>query len=315
MKNLVEARLYISGPMTGIPDHNLPAFFDAADVLASLGYLAENPGDNDGRTLEAALGNAGTTGRTWSDYLRIDIARLAKCDGVVVLPGWQQSKGANLEVDVATRLGMPIMCLTPGCLRDDLDCGPTCHPWELVPRVRAIGISGYARAGKDTAGRILVEHHGYLRVSFADKLKELALLIDPTLISANADLDNNWRLKEFVTDEGWEAAKEYPEVRRLLQAIGTGVRDIVGPNTWVELAMRGIPDGSKVVFTDARFPSEAEAIKSVGGVIWRVARNGYEPVNGHLSEVALDDWPWDLAIPNNGTLSDLEHIVDMAMVA
>lgn len=306
-------RLYISGPMSGQTDHNLPAFFAAADTVRSLGYLVENPGDNDGATLEAALGNAGTTGRTWSDYLRVDLARLAKCDGVVVLPGWQQSRGATLEVDVATRLGMPIMCLVPGCVKDSLDCVPQCHPWQLVPRVRCIGISGYARAGKDTLGHVLVERHGYIRASFADKLKELALLIDPRL---SDDLYYNpITVKDHVEAVGWEKAKETPEVRRLLQAIGTGVRDIIGANTWVELAMRDIPDGSKVVFTDARFPSEAEAIKASGGVIWRMSRNGCNPVNGHVSEVALDDWNFDLAIPNNGTLADLEHIVDMAMVA
>ncbi len=302
-------RGYIAGPMTGCVDHNLAAFFATADTVRALGYLAENPGDNDGATAKAAVGNSSTSMRTWSDYLRIDIARLTKCDFVVVLPGWQQSRGANLEVDIAQRLGMPITCLARawpknGAHHDD------CDTWQIVPRVRAIGLSGYARAGKDTVGKILVKQHGYVRASFADKLKDLALRVNPIADCAG------YPLSHYVGEAGWEDAKDrLPEVRRLLQAIGTGVRDIVGPNTWVDLAMRDIPDGSKVVFTDARFPSEAEAITAASGALWRVTRPGHVPVNGHISETALDDWPFDRGIANNGTIGDLEHIVNMAMIA
>ena len=108
------SRLYIAGPMSGFADFNMPAFFEAAEHVWLLGHEAENPADNDDPALDLSLANAlrnKANGATWESYLRRYLARLVKCDGVVVLPGWQRSAGAALEVDVATRLGMPVYCL------------------------------------------------------------------------------------------------------------------------------------------------------------------------------------------------------------
>ena len=305
-------RAYVCGPMTGLPDFNFPAFFDAASALRSLGHGVENPADNDGPTCATSLAGAlaaKEAGATWADYMRRDLPRIAKCDAVVVLPGWQRSRGASLEVDIATRLGMPIMCILRTSTFSTVRSGvfDEYHKWTLVPRIRAMGLSGYARSGKDTVGGILVAKHGYIRASFADKLKELTLLIDP-IVGYPGELDDI-TLFETVDAVGWGDAKENPEVRRLLQAIGTGVRDIIGPDTWVNLAMRDLPDGSKVVFTDARFDSEANAIKAAGGEVWRVERPGHGPVNGHVSETALDAWPFDAYICNDAGLDVLAHRV------
>ena len=49
-----------------------------------------------------------------------------------------------------------------------------------------IGISGYATAGKDTIGEILVENHGFRRIAFADKLREVLLALNPIV-----DLDGD----------------------------------------------------------------------------------------------------------------------------
>lgn len=309
-------RLYVAGPMSGMPDFNFPAFFAAADTLRALSYDVENPADNDGPTLEIALANAkasvaaqGGEGASWASYLKRDMVRIFGCDGVCVLPGWQKSRGANLEVDVATRLGMPIYCLQYVASRPPTEL--TAH-YALVPRVRTIGLSGYARSGKDTVGRILVEQHGYVRASFAQALKALSLTIDPITHRAGTDAI---RLAQLIDGIGWEEAKDgYPEVRRILQRLGTGVRDVVGENTWVDLAMRGLPDGAKVVFTDCRFPNEAEAIKRAGGHVWRVTRHDCGPVNGHISETALDDFDFDDHIYNGSTLDDLAERVRMALL-
>lgn len=90
-------RLYIAGPMTGYPDLNYPAFRAAATQLGALGYPTENPADNDDGTA-----------RTWSDYLRLAIRQMLTCDGVALLDGWEDSKGARLEVHIATEIGMPV---------------------------------------------------------------------------------------------------------------------------------------------------------------------------------------------------------------
>lgn len=88
-------RVYISGPMTGYPDDNFPAFNAKAAELEAEGYEVENP---------AAKGVI--DGWEWSDYLRYDLRVLTECDAVYTLDGWEGSRGASLEMHVAKALGL-----------------------------------------------------------------------------------------------------------------------------------------------------------------------------------------------------------------
>lgn len=90
-------RLYISGPMTGIPEWNFPAFNAAADRLRGLGFDVVNPADG-----------GAEEGKAWEAYLREDLRLLLDCDAVATLPGWRNSRGARLEVHVAESLGMDV---------------------------------------------------------------------------------------------------------------------------------------------------------------------------------------------------------------
>ncbi|MBS4077273.1 DUF4406 domain-containing protein [Pseudomonas sp. MBT-4] len=91
-------RLYLAGPMTGIEDFNYPAFNAMAERLRAAGYDVENPADH------------GTVdGADWADYMAYDLTRLGLCGQVAVLPGWENSKGARLEVHIARELGMPLV--------------------------------------------------------------------------------------------------------------------------------------------------------------------------------------------------------------
>ena len=91
-------KLYIAGPMTGLPEFNYPAFFDAAALLESVGHEPINPARTDGR--EGCKG--------WLDYMRCSLRDIADCDGVATLPGWGDSRGAALEVHIARSLDLPI---------------------------------------------------------------------------------------------------------------------------------------------------------------------------------------------------------------
>jgi hypothetical protein len=162
-----------------------------------------------------------------------------------------------------------------------------------------IGLAGYAQSGKDTLANMLVEQQGYTRLAFADVLRECLYALDPSLRTPRATLRN------YVDHLGWDEAKRNPEVRELLQRLGTEVgRNILGPDIWVETAMRKVEPGGKYVFTDVRFPNEADAIARIGKVI-RIIRTGYGPVNGHPSETAVDDYPYDGILLNDGDLSAL----------
>ena len=94
-------RLYISGPMSGHPELNFPAFFAAETKLRSFGFDVINPASI--QPLDPA--------KSWRDYMREDIRALIDCEGVATLLGWGVSKGARLEVEIARMLGMTILPL------------------------------------------------------------------------------------------------------------------------------------------------------------------------------------------------------------
>ena len=71
--------------------------------------------------------------------------------------------------------------------------------------------------------------------------------------------------------------------------------------------MIGAKAGDKLVFTDVRFPNEAEMIKSLGGEIWRIQRPGIAPINNHPSESAMDDWQFDKVILNSAGVEGLKQ--------
>jgi len=90
-------KLYISGPVSGMPGLNKDAFNSAERALASLGYEVTNP-----------IKNGVPDDAPWIDHMRADIAMMMqnKCDGVAMLPGWEASKGAWAEVELARSLGL-----------------------------------------------------------------------------------------------------------------------------------------------------------------------------------------------------------------
>ena len=90
-------RVYISGPMTGLPGLNYDEFNHKAILFRTWGHEVSNPTEQVGE------------GKTWSEFLKGDLVELIlKCDAVYVLPGWEQSEGACLEICVAQALGIPV---------------------------------------------------------------------------------------------------------------------------------------------------------------------------------------------------------------
>ena len=171
-----------------------------------------------------------------------------------------------------------------------------------------LGLSGYARSGKDTVADILFDH-GFKRLAFADTLREAIYRLNPTVFLQNDDWAGFVPLQEVVDTFGWEQAKKVtPEVRDLLQRLGTEVgRDMFGTNFWVDQTFRKLESdpGQRFVLTDVRFPNEADAVRDAGGFVLRVRREGFGPVNGHSSETALDGYEFDAFIDNDGTIPEL----------
>lgn len=110
-------KYYVAGPMTGYPQFNYPAFDRAAKDLRQRGFEVVSPAELDDEITRAAAllssdgapGTGSTNGETWGDFLARDVKLVADViDGIVVLPGWQNSKGARLETFIAFLCSKPI---------------------------------------------------------------------------------------------------------------------------------------------------------------------------------------------------------------
>ena len=91
--------VYISGPITGIPEGNRPAFAAMAARLTAGGWRVINPHDLCDSHLILS----------WEEYMRQDLAALLTCTHIVMLPGWEHSRGARLEKTVADAVGILMM--------------------------------------------------------------------------------------------------------------------------------------------------------------------------------------------------------------
>jgi hypothetical protein len=168
-----------------------------------------------------------------------------------------------------------------------------------------IGLCGYAQSGKDTAAAHLVESHGWARVAFADPLREMMLELNPVV---PMETGVYLRLRRLVETSGWDEAKKNPEVRRLLQALGTEAgRKVLGDDIWVDVAAKKIRKlfPQNVVLTDVRFENEARMILGMKGRVIRIERPGVGAVNGHVSENGIPDRYISEVIVNGGGIGDL----------
>jgi hypothetical protein len=326
-------RLYVAGPMSGIAEFNFPAFAKAARELRGVGYEVVSPHEMDeygeGKPTGDEWASAEVSTERWQWYLRRDLKVVLDVDGVATLDGWERSKGATLEVGTARSVGIPVHDLT-WWLNATRTLG------RRLPRL--VGLSGFAGSGKDSVAAVLVGNWGFARVAFADAVRDVLYAVDPVINTRDDFIPI--RLSEVVDGYGWDIAKRDPEVRRLLQRVGTEAgRDILGQDIWVDVGMRKAdkalgrytadprtrppPPAKGVVFTDVRFDNEAHRIREAGGVIVYVRRPAVQPVNDHVSErlaAEMEAWdgtpgtePFGHVIGNGGTLADLEKQVDALM--
>ncbi|MEE9125379.1 MAG: DUF4406 domain-containing protein [candidate division NC10 bacterium] len=110
-------RLYLAGPMTGIPQYNFPAFDQAAAVLRDIGYDVVNPTETDPEDVQdlaraSTNGDPTTDGISHLEPLEVTAVRnvheVVGCDAVALLNGWHRSPGTRHEVETAHRFGKPV---------------------------------------------------------------------------------------------------------------------------------------------------------------------------------------------------------------
>ncbi|MFE0771997.1 hypothetical protein [Streptomyces sp. NPDC058861] len=178
--------------------------------------------------------------------------------------------------------------------------------------VPLIGLAGAARSGKDTAAQALLDL-GWTRRAFADKVRDMLYAMNPTLAD-EAYFEGTTSLAYEVDTYGWNEVKEqHPEVRQMLQRLGTeGGRAILGESVWVDALFRDFESWDiPTVITDVRFPNEAKAIRARGGLVVAVERPGQTLIHEaeHVSENALAGFLFDDVIRNDGPVSRLHDRV------
>lgn len=174
-----------------------------------------------------------------------------------------------------------------------------------------IGVSGYARSGKDTVGTYLKEQYGFTVCHFAEPIKR----ISGEVFDFN-DEQLYGGLKE-TPDERYRVSSQEPITPRdVMKEVGMAGRRLY-PDIWAVLGMREaqqlLDEGKRVVFCDVRFPNEVVAIQSHDGYVIRLLRG--KPESAHPSETSLDGQldRFDYVLDNRFSLDALYASVDIFM--
>ena len=171
--------------------------------------------------------------------------------------------------------------------------------------MKVILISGHAGSGKDTCaeilkGRLMHGGHSVLVCHYADLVKYICTAFFH-----------------------WNGLKD-GHGRSLLQRVGTDVVRARKPDYWVDFIIDMLTffggEWDYVLIPDTRFPNEVERIKEhFNAVHVRVERRNFQShltaeQRSHPSETALDFYPYDIRIENDGDLTALRKKIDQKIL-
>lgn len=172
---------------------------------------------------------------------------------------------------------------------------------------RPIGIySPVPQSGKSTTAKYLKYFYRAEIVPLASPVKGLGIefLMNFGYSREEAE-DLCFNRKEFIIPQINKS------VRYILQTIGTEWgRNCIKQSLWVDIMLEKIKLKNRAVIDDVRFPNEADAIKSVGGLMWKVIRPSLSLCEAHASEGALDSYEFDCVIFNDGSINELYRQID-----
>jgi hypothetical protein len=186
-----------------------------------------------------------------------------------------------------------------------------------------IGVCGLIGSGKGTVADILVNEHGFEKVSFADSLKDAVSAVfgwDRALLEGDTEESRDFREQ---VDTWWARKLDMPFLtpRTVLQQWGTEVcRNSFHNDIWILSLERKLGDGNYII-PDTRFPNEIDIVQRMGGQVWRVKRgadpdwfigyqnNGKAPPDIHASEWAWARAVFDHVVDNEGTIDQLRESV------
>ncbi|MCZ7469834.1 deoxynucleotide monophosphate kinase [Agrobacterium sp. O3.4] len=169
-----------------------------------------------------------------------------------------------------------------------------------------IALTGLAGGGKSTASKYLVEKHGYQLVKFAGPLKDMLRAIG----LGEGHIEGAHKETELAMLSGHTP-------RHAMQTLGTEWgRKCMGEDFWTNLWRSRVDGvlafGGRVVVDDCRFPNEADEVRKLGGVVWRlVGRGGI--AGSHESEAGCGEV--DRIILNNGSRDAFNERLESNLVS
>ncbi len=194
-----------------------------------------------------------------------------------------------------------------------------------------VGICGLIGSGKDTIAEHLIQNHKFVKISFADKLKDaVATMFDwpRDMLDGKTEQSRFWREQ---VDQFWTAETGREITPRLvLQEFGTEcMREGFFDGIWVSLVKHKLINNPETnwVIPDVRFPNEAKMLYQIGGEVWRVKRGpdpawfseyvqfNVEPTDVHASEWAWAHTKFTKVFENDATIQGLKDQVQDHLVS
>lgn len=167
-----------------------------------------------------------------------------------------------------------------------------------LPRI--IGLTGKKFCGKDTIANYFVDKYGYIKIAFADVLKDVCKIIfNLTDEQLNTD-------KKEIIDERWTVTP-----RQIMQFIGTDLFrnqlqlliPFVKEDIWILCVRNKLLDTTKkFIISDVRFENELNMIKELSGKIINIDRKT-EYDDKHISETL--NLYYDYKIINDKSIDEL----------
>ena len=194
-----------------------------------------------------------------------------------------------------------------------------------------IGICGLIGSGKDTIADHLVKDHKFVKISFADKLKDTVATLfewDRDLLDGKTEQSRLWREQE---DHFWsKELKKEVTPRYVLQVFGTEcMRDGFYDGIWVSMLKKKVTENPDInwVIPDVRFENEVKVLKEIGGEVWWVKRGQlpmwfrmYQDIGQKPKDVHASEWQWanakfDKVFENDSTINALKSQVQDHLVS
>jgi hypothetical protein len=282
-------RVYIAGPMRGVPRFNFPAFDAAKKKLVAQGFEVISPADMD-RDIgfdpadlppDYDWHDIDSIGFSLPDAIHRDVEAVKKCNAIYMLCGWERSRGACAEKALAEWMGLTVL-------------------YEQRKRL-IVGTAGYIYSGKNLAANLIPGAHV---VEWADRLYMglSAILGVPVSTLKRRDVKANGLVVNGIRID----------IRKALRTGGTDWgREQLHPDIWVRLLDMDAGSAPILAIAGTRFPNEVEYIRENDGEIWWIDRPGL--VRGdHKSDVSLGPDDCDRVLVNNGSITDLESKVASA---